>query len=281
MKKLILSIAIVVLSAGILSAQDMAKATETAKIANEAIQTGDKDLALQGFQEALALAQACGEEGAELVATCKSVIPNIIVSQAKDLIKASSFDAAVAKLNDAIGIAKEYEAADIVEEATKLIPQAFLQQGNDLLQAKNLPEAIAAYTKSMEADPEGVVTKGMAALRLGMALAGTGKADEAVAAFEQASAQGQEKLAVKQLSTLFLKKASAALKGKDFKGAIEAALKSNEYVESANAFKIAGTAANSLENKADAVKYLSKYLELAPTAADAAQIKAAVEALKK
>ena len=281
MKKIILTLAIIALSAGAAFAQDMSKATETAKVANEALQTGDKDIALQGFKEALSLAQACGDEGADLVATCKSVIPGIMVSKAKEQLKAGSIDDAIALLNESVSVAKEYEAADAEQDALQLIPQAYLQQGNNLLQAKDAAGAVAAYTKSVEADPDGTATKGMASLRLGMALAGTGKADEAIAAFEQASAQGQDKLATKQLSTLFLKKASASLKGKDLQGAIDAALKSTEYLESANAYKIAGTASNSLGNKADAVKYLSKYLELAPTAADAAQIKAAVEALKK
>ena len=44
---------------------------------------------------------------------------------------------------------------------------------------------------------------------------------------------------------------------------------------------IAGTAANSLSKKAEAIEYLGKYLEASPNASDAAQIKAVIDALKK
>ena len=84
---------------------------------------------------------------------------------------------------------------------------------------------------------------------------------------------------VKQEGISF-REAASKLKAKDFKGAVTAALKSNEYLESATAYKIAGTASNALKDIPAAEKYLSKYLELAPDAKDAEQIKAAVAALR-
>ena len=74
MKKIILTLAAVVLSAGLISAQDMSQATETAQTANEALVAKDYAKALEGFKQALSIAQACGEEGEELVGTCKTVI---------------------------------------------------------------------------------------------------------------------------------------------------------------------------------------------------------------
>ena len=46
MKKILLTLAAVVLSFGMLSAQDMSQATETAKMANESLVAGNKALAL-------------------------------------------------------------------------------------------------------------------------------------------------------------------------------------------------------------------------------------------
>ena len=277
MKKLLLTILTVALSFGLATAQDIAQITETYNNGANALGAGNKVEALNYFQTALKQAAALGEDGAEIANNCKTAIPNVALSIAKDLIKAADYDNAVVKLNEAVAIAKELNAESAVAEATKLIPQVLTQKGNALLKDKNFEGAAAAFKSILDADP----ANGVAAFRLGQSLSSLGKSDEAVAAFLQAAENGQKDNAFKQLSTLYLKDASNALKNKDFKGAMEGAIKSTEYVQSANAFKIAGTAATSLGDKAKAVEYLSKYLELSPSAADAAQIKTAIEALKK
>jgi tetratricopeptide (TPR) repeat protein len=121
----------------------------------------------------------------------------------------------------------------------------------------------------------------MAALRLGMALSQLGNSEAAITALKAAAANGQEANANKQLGSVLLKEASNFLRDKDYQKAFDAAVESAGYAESANAFKIAGTAANSLSKKAEAIEYLGKYLELSPDASDAAQIKAVIDALKK
>ena len=275
MKKILLTLAAVVLSFGMLSAQDMSQATETAKMANESLVAGNKALALAGFQEALAQAVACGEEGAELVATCKGVIPGIMLSIAKDLIKEANYDEALTKLNEVVAKAKEYAADEVVEEATTLIPQTLMAKGGELLKEKNFTAAAEAYKNALELDPE----NGNLALRLGQALSGAGQVDEAVAAFETAAKNGQEELAGKQISNIYLKKAAAALKGGKFADAVAAAEKCNEYGENAQAYLVAGQASQKLNKNADAIKNFEKYLAAAPTAKNANAIAFTVAAL--
>lgn len=277
MKKVLFTLAAVIMSVSLVSAQDLASVTETYNNGATALSSGDKAGALTAFETALKQAAALGEEGAEIVANCKNVIPNINLSLAKDLIKASNYDGAVDGLKKAISIAKEYAATAIEEEATKLIPQVLTMKGGNLLKEKDFAGAAETFKTILADDP----ANGTAALRLGMALNGAGDAAGAIEAFTKAAENGQAATANKQLSTIFLKEASNNLKAKAFEDAIKNALKSAEYSESANAYKIAGTAASSLSNKKDAVTYLSKYLELAPTAADAAQVKTAIEALSK
>ena len=275
MKKILLTLAAVVLSAGMLSAQDLSQATETAKMANESLVAGNKALALSGFQEALAQAAACGEDGAELVATCKGVIPNIMLSITKDLIKEANYDEALTKLNEVVAKAKEYAADEVVEEATTLIPQTLMAKGGELLKEKNFTAAAEAYKSALELDPE----NGNLALRLGQALSGAGQVDEAVAAFETAAKNGQEELAGKQISNIYLKKAAAALKGGKFADAVAAAEKCNEYGENAQAYLVAGQASQKLNKNADAIKNFEKYLAAAPTAKNANAIAFTVAAL--
>ena len=275
MKRIILTIAAVVLSAGLMSAQDMAKATETAQNANEALVAKDYATALTGFKEALTLAEACGEEGAELVGTCKGVIPSITLSIAKNLIKESKYDEGLAQLDEAIKVAEQYEADDVIADATELIPQVKKQKATALYNAKDFAAAAEAFKAILATDPE----DGASALRLAMALNSTGDKEGAIAAFEQAAANGQEANANKQLANIYLKDGQAFLKENKFKETIAACEKSNEYVESANAYKLAASAATKLKDNAKAIGFYEKYLEVSPDAKDASAISFTVAAL--
>lgn len=277
MKKIVISLLSLAFAAGVSFAQDLATATELYNSGAAALASGNKTEAVDNFTQALDMATALGADGEAIIANCKNALPKVKLSIAKDLVKSKQFAEAIELCKAAAAQAEEFGEEDAAQSIKDLIPTAQLMNANGLLSAKKYAEAAEIYKEILEGD----ATNGMAALRLGQALAALGQNDEAIAAFEQAAANGQEANAAKQLSTVFVKKAAAALKAKDNDGAFEAALKSIEYGPSANAYKVAGTAAMNLGKKAEAIANLEKYLEAAPTAADAAQIKAAIEALKK
>ena len=120
---------------------------------------------------------------------------------------------------------------------------------------------------------------GTVALRLGVALNGAGKAEEAKAAFEKAAANGQAATANKQLGNLFLKEAAADLKAKNYAAAVTAAVKANEYAANAQALQIAGQASQLAGKNNDAIKYFEQYLAAAPDASNAGSIAYTVGAL--
>lgn len=265
MKKIILTLAAVILSAGLISAQDMAQATETAQNANEALVAKDYAKALEGFKQALTLAQACGEEGEELVGTCKSVIPSIVLTIAKNVIKESKYDEGVAQLEEAIKVAEEYGNDEVIGEAATLIPQVKKQKATALFNDKDYAAAAEAFKDILAADPE----DGASALRLGVALTNTGDKDGSIAAFKQAAEHGQAANANKQLANIYLKDAQQLLKDKKYKEAMAACEESNTYSESANAYKLAASAATQLKDNAKAIGFYEKYLEVSPDAKDA------------
>lgn len=275
MKKLIASIAALVVALGAAFAQDLAAVTEMFNAGAEAVSAGDKTGALTSFQKALEMADALGEDGQEVATNCKNIIPNLVLSIAKDLVKESKFDEAIAKLGEAQEIAEKYEALDVVEDAKTLIPQVKLSKAGNLLNAKDFDGAIAAYKEVIDADP----ANGAAALRLGVAYNSAGKLAEAKAAFEQAAANGQEATANKQLGNIYLKEAAAALKAKKYADAVAAAAKVNDYTENAQAWQIAGQASQLAGKNNDAIKYFEKYLAAAPTASNAGAIAYTVGAL--
>ncbi|MGM9764200.1 MAG: tetratricopeptide repeat protein [Candidatus Cryptobacteroides sp.] len=279
MKKVILLIAAIAMSAVYVSAQDLETVTANYNGAAEALTTGDKALALEYFQAALKGAEGLteeqlGEDGATIVSTCKDRIPQIMLSIAKDNIKEKAYDEALVKLQETVESAKLYGIAEAEKDATELIPQVYMQKGNTLLSAKDVNGAVAAFQQVVALDPE----NGMAYLMMGRAYAATGNVEEAEPAFLKAAEFGKEKDAYKQLSTVYLKKAQSALKAKNFTQAVEFAEKSNSYVESANAYKIAGNAASQAKQNAKAIEYLKKYLELSPNAKDAVQMKYTIAA---
>ena len=275
MKKIFLLFTAAALSAGMVFAQDINQATENYNNGAMELNMGNNDAAITYFLTALEMAEALGEEGAEVAANCRNIIPAIYLSSAKEQIKAENYDAAVEQLNKAIEAAGKYENPEVADDANALMPQVYLSKGNGFLQAKNFPEAEVAYQKAIELD----ATNGMAYFRLGQVLASQNKVAEAEAAYVQAAANGQEKNANKQLSTMFVKLAQAASKAKKYQETIDYAAKSNQYLENANAYRFAASASQQLGKNDDCIANYVKYLELSPNAKDAAGVKFTIAAL--
>lgn len=262
MKKIILIALSLAVSAVSLSAQDMAAATDAFNNGATALSMGDNQGAIDYFKQALPLAEACGAEGAEIVATCKDRIPRLVLAIGKDYIQATEYDKAIQQLQEAVNAGKEYENAEVVADATELIPQVYLQKGNTLFKSKDFAGAVESYEKSVAIDS----TNGMACLMLGQALAAAGNLPGAENAYKMAMRNGQQQNAVKQLSNTYIKLSAASLKAKDYQGAIDYALKSNEYLENATAMQVAGQASLQLQKNDEAISYFEKYVALAPTA---------------
>lgn len=275
MKKLIVTIAAATMAIVSLNAQDLAQATDLYNNGATYLNNGNFESALEYFQQAYDMATALGEEGQEVADNCKNAIPEVSLNLAKSLAQDEKYDEAITALNSTVELAKKYENQSVQDEAQTLIPQLQMLKGTDLLNSKKFAEAAAAYQQILDADPN----NGVASLRLGMALASSGDSDGAVQAFTTAAANGQEAAAGKQLGNLYLKDALAKLKAKDYAGAVDAAVKSNEYSESSTAYQIAGQAAQLSGNNSDAITYFEKYLELAPNAKNAGQIAYTIGAL--
>lgn len=279
MKKVILLIAAIAMSAVYVSAQDLETVTANYNGAAEALTTGDKALALEYFQAALKGAEGLseeelGEDGQTIVATCKDRIPQLLLSISKDNLREKAYDEAYVTLQQTIEAAKLYANEEVESEASILIPQLFMQKGNKSLSAKDMAGAIDAFQQVIALDPE----NGNAYLRLGMAYGSTGKVAEAEEAYVKAIELGKEKDAQKQLSNMFNKLAASSLKTKAYEKAIEYSEKANSYLENATSYKVAGTAASSAKKNAKAIEYLQKYLELSPNAKDAVQMKYTIAA---
>ncbi len=275
MKKLFITIAAVILGASLAFAQDLATVTETYNSGIAAFQAGNQAEALAQLQSALSAAEALGEDGADIVANCKTAIPGVQLSIAKGLTNKQQYDEAIAAFKKAEEFAAAYGDVNVATEIVDLLPKVFAQKGNSLLKEKDYEGAVKAYDEVLAVNPE----DGAIALRKGQALSALGNKDEAVKAFEIAAACGQADAANKQLSNIYLKDAANLLKAKNYAGAVESALKVNEYGENAKAYQIAGQASQLQKKNNAAIQYFEKYLELSPSAANAGQIAFTVGAL--
>ena len=289
MKKILLICAAVIISAATMSAQDMAKATETYNNAANTLQT-DKVAALGMFQQALKMGEACGADGAELVTNCKNAIPGVILSIGKELYNNKDIAGALTKFQEAAKVAKEYGNTDVATEAGDLISHATtlkdMEDGKAAMESvrtaktatdatKGYTQAITSFKKVMAAD----TTNAAAALYLGQALSATGDINGAVEAFKHAAANGQENIAKTQIANLYLKTAAGALKTGRYADAIANAEKSNEIEQDAQAYLVIGQANQKLAKNDDAIAAFEKYIDMKPTAKNADAIRFTVAAL--
>ena len=261
MKKIFLTVMVALCTMGIVAAQDLEKATEIYNNAAAAIEN-NKAEAITLFEQALGMAETLGDEGAEIVAQCKGILPKLYISLGKDLVNEKNLDEAIAKFQKAVEVGEKFGDADVATEAKGLIPQILMADANGMLNEKNFEGAVAGYQKVIDADP----ANGQAHLRKGQALAQLGKADDAIKSFELAAENGQEEQAAKQLSNIYVKKAVACQKAKDMKGALENAQKSTQYADNANAQKIIGMSAMQLKQNKVAAEAFEAYLAMNPNA---------------
>lgn len=246
MKKFVLTLASIAMSVAMVSAQDLESATNLYNSAAEKLNAGNKTEALAAFKTALEAGSALGEDGSEIVANCKNVIPNLALSIAKDVLKDKDYDGAITKINEAVAIAKEYGDADIVSEGESLLPQVnsmkYLMVGMDAYKTKDFAAAIDNMGK--------------------------------VLAIDSTNAN-----ASKIIGASYLQEAVASLKGGKFQDAIDHAAASAKYTDNAQAYLIAGQAATKLKDNNQAIEYYTKYLAAAPTAKNADGIAFTVAAL--
>ena len=268
MKRLFVAVAAFALAAGIASAQDMSAAVETFNMGAQTLES-NKVEALNQFKSALTQFEACSEEeAAEMIAQCKKIIPQTMVSIAKEQINEAQYDEALETLKEATATAEGYGQEETAAEAKELVPTAYTRKGAALLKAKDFVGAAAAFKAVVTLDP----ADGQSQLLYGQALMQAGDNDNAVAALEAAAANGKEDQAKKLLSTLFLKEGMALVKANKSADAIAALEKANSYVESANAYKLIASANTKLGKSKAAIEAYKKYLEVDPNAKDAADV---------
>ena len=268
MKKVLVVIAAFVAAAAVASAQDYNAGIEAFNAGATALQTS-KTEALGSFRAALAQFEACEEEeAAEMVAKCKEIIPETILSIAKEQINGSEYDNALTTLAEAVAVAKEYGIENTATEAKELIPNVYMRKGSTLIKEKNFADAVAAFKEVVNLDPD----NGQAFLLLGQATLQTGDADAAVEALKKASELGQEAKAQKLIANIFLKKGQSLLKAGKNADAIAALEESIKYVESANAYKLIASALTKSGKTQDSIAAYKKYLEISPNAKYAADI---------
>lgn len=279
MKRIILVMAAIGLSFGVISAQDLATATSTFNSGAEALAANNKTGALEYFQKALSIAEALGEEGKDVAENCKNAIPSTILSIGKELYNNKDFAGAKARFEEAAKVATEYGNTEVSDEVAELLPtvskRIALAKVNDAMKAKDMNGVITAYEEAVALD----TTDANTALKFGQFLGNAKKYDEAVKYLEMAGRNGQEGNAKSLLSTTFLKNAADQLKAGKYAEAVALAEKANSYKENAQAYLVAGQASQKSNKDADAITNFEKYLELAPTAKNANAIAFTVGAL--
>lgn len=274
MKKLFVVLAAFALTVAGAAAQDYNAAIEAYNNGAQALEVNKEDALVQ-FRTALQMFEACEDaEAAEMVGKCKEIISGTMLSIAKEKINNADYDAAIASLKETANVASGYGLEEIAKEANDLIPNAWLRKGSTLLKAKDFAGAAVALKEVVAINAE----DGQTWLLLGQALMQSGDNDGAIEALGKAAEFGKAEQANKMLSNLYLKQGGALLKANKTADAIAAFEKSNEYLENAQAYKLLASAQMKSGKNAAAIEAYKKYLELAPDAKDASDVKFTIAA---
>ena len=274
MKRLFTLLAAALMTAAVASAQDVETfnaAVETFNSGALARGDGNNVEALSMFKQALTMFEGCGEEGAEMVAKCKEVIPGTILAIAKELINNKDYDKALETLKEAEATAKDYNVEDVAAEAAELVPDALLRKGTTLVQAKNFADGAAALGQ------EGTANKliGNIYLKQGQALLKGGKALDAAAAIENALLYVENAGAYKLLASSWMKAGKSAKALDAYKKYLEI---SPNAADAADIMVTIAATAQKAGDKATAIEYYSK---LTGNAKYGETAKAQLAALKK
>lgn len=265
MKRFFAAAAILLLAAGISSAQTLNEAADLFEQGRTAFSDGNKTGAVDFFKKALDMAAQLGEEGESLVSDCKQNISNIQYSIVTGMGGEGDYDGAIALLDEVVKTATEYGQEEVVEQCKDLLPNLYAGKGKTLFEAENFEAAIEALGKALELNP----ADANSAARLGQAFTKLNRLAEAKDAYLKAQENGLN--VSKPLGNTVLKLAQAALKEKKFGEAYNLAIESAGYAENASAYQIAGSAAQQGKKFKDAIAAYEKFITLKPDAP--AQIK--------
>lgn len=269
MKKVFSILTIALLATVSLFAQDMESATALYNDGVLALNDGNKELALQKFEEALGQAEMIGIEAEELAFNCKKTIPVLINAIGKEHAAENRIDEAIETLKQAFEKANEYGQEEVAVEVQSLIPQLYMQKGNLFLNQKNFQAAADAYKEVISMNPNDANGH----LRYGQACVRLNDLETAITALAKAAELGQKNAAYKEMSNLYLNISSSALKGKNYAKAIENAEKAYELTQNPVALNVIGTAAIATKDYKKAIESFEAYVAAAPNARNIDQTK--------
>jgi len=239
--------------------QDIASAMETYNAGATALKESNYAVAIESFSKALKMLEGMGEldeQGAATLKDCKNILPQIYLRYGKEFAAKKDIDNALIQLNKAVESAKAVSLGDVEKEANELIPQVILAGADDNLNLGLFNEALAGYNKVLTFTPNSADVY----LRIGVVQAKLNNEEGAVAAYVKAIELGDKVDAPKQLSTMYLKKSSAAFSAKNYTEAISMGKKANEYLESVQGFQLIGLSAMQIKKYDEAIPALEAYL---------------------
>lgn len=272
MKRLFAAAAALFLGAALAMAQDYNAAVDTF---NEAIQSESKVQRLELIRSALTQFLACEEpEAADMVEQCKAIIPETLVSIAKENINNKEYDEAIKYLREAVAVASDYGFEDKAIEANKLIPEALMRKGTLLVKENSFAEAIEVLKEVVILDAE----NGKAWLLLGQSYVKNSQLDESVDVLLKAAELGQADNANKLLNNVYIKLADKLLQEKKTDDAVALYEKALEIKANPQIMQKIGNAYLKAGKNANAISWFKRYLEADPNAANAADVKYTIAA---
>jgi len=246
-------------------AQTINEAGERFNQGVEMTKTEDYEGAITAFEQAVAICDQLGEEGAELKSRAVAQIPDLHYKAGFALYKAKKLDEAIQRLERASMVATEYGDNTTLAKTNKLIPQLLNAQGLTRFKKDEFDAALQSFDKAIAIDAE------FAKPYLGKAYVFFKKddADAMKEAVDMAIAKGEAAGDEKTVSSAkeqgykgFLIKGQKAIQGSDYKAAEGFLVQAAAYDDSdANLHYLLAVTYNKLGKSDDALAEAGKAIE--------------------
>jgi tetratricopeptide (TPR) repeat protein len=135
------------------SAQTVQDVADARNKGSELMAAGNLEGAITEFEKCVELAKQVGEDAEEYSMLVESALPGLYLQNAKNILNAKDYNAALQALEATIAAAEKYNNAGVKTEAEKSIPQIYYALGATEYSAKNWDAAIPLLEKAIALDP--------------------------------------------------------------------------------------------------------------------------------
>lgn len=118
----------------------------------QALKEENYNEAIDIFSDCLDMCEKIGTEADNYITKIEAIYPNLFYSSGMALYKEKKMDEAIARFEEGINVAREYNDEKTIEKLEKVLSQLYSAQGSKMYQAADYDSSIHYFNKTLEID---------------------------------------------------------------------------------------------------------------------------------